>query len=56
MVKKKDQEIVKVRKDMELMVIQFESQESSLRKKYTEQTNDLSDQIDYLSKTKIRFE
>lgn len=44
-----------MRKEIELLTIQFESQEASLRKKYTEQTNDLSDQIDYLSKTKTRF-
>ena len=53
--RKKDSEIAKVRKDLELLTVQYESQEASLRKKHTEAVNDLSDQVDYLSKTKNRY-
>lgn len=54
-VRKKDTEITKLRKDIEILTIQYESTESSMRKKHQEAYNDLSDQIDYLSKTKNRF-
>ena len=52
--RKKDAEISKVRKDLELLTVQYESQEASLRKKHIEAVNDLSDQVDYLSKNKNR--
>ena len=53
--RKKDTEIAKLRKDLELLTVQYESQEASLRKKHTEALNDLSDQVDYLSKNKHRY-
>lgn len=54
MARKKDAEIQKLRKDLELLTIQYEGQEGSMRKKHQEAVNDLSDQVDYLSKTKNR--
>jgi len=55
MVRKKDAELQKLRKDIELLTIQYEGQEASMRKKHQEAMNDLSDQVDYLSKTKNRY-
>lgn len=55
MVKKKDAENQKLRKDIELLTIQYESQEGSMRKKHNEAMNDLSDQLDYLQKNKNRY-
>ena len=52
--RKKDAELAKLRKDIELLTIQFEGQEASMRKKNQEALNDLNDQVDYLSKTKHR--
>lgn len=55
MVRKKDAENQKLRKDIELLTIQYEGQEASMRKKHQEALNDLSDQVDYLQKTKNRY-
>jgi hypothetical protein len=52
--KKRESEINKLRKDLELANAAFEAQEASLRKRHTEAVNDLSDQVDYLTKTKSR--
>lgn len=54
--RKKDTEITKMRKDIELLTVQYEGQEASMRKKHQEALNDLSDQVDYLSKGKHRIE
>nr|KAG5688419.1 hypothetical protein BaRGS_001201 [Batillaria attramentaria] len=51
--KKRESEITKLRRDLELANAQFEATESSLRKRHQESVNDLSDQIDYLSNRKI---
>jgi myosin heavy chain 6/7 len=55
MVRKKDAENQKLRKDIELLTIQYEGQEASMRKKHHEALNDMSDQLDYLQKTKNRY-
>jgi hypothetical protein len=41
-----------MRKDMELLSVQFESNEASLRKRHQEQINDMTDQIEFLTKGK----
>ncbi|XP_052279073.1 paramyosin-like isoform X2 [Dreissena polymorpha] len=56
LIRKKDAEVNKLRKDIELLTIQYEGQEASMRKKHQEALNDLSDQVDYLSKNKNRVE
>lgn len=53
--KKREYEISKLRKDIELNTVQFEAAEASLRKRMQETINDLSDQIDYLTKQKNRW-
>ena len=52
--KKREAEIHKLRKDLELANSQFEATEHSLRKRNQETVNDLSDQVDYLTKNKNR--
>ena len=54
LLKKREMEISKLRKDLELANAQFEAAEASLRKRHTEAINDLSDQVDYLTKQKNR--
>jgi len=41
---------VKLRKDIELLSVQHESSEASLRKRHQEAINELTDQIEQLSK------
>jgi len=41
---------VKLRKDIELLTVQHESAEASLRKRHQEAINELTDQIEQLSK------
>lgn len=54
--KKRDAELHKVRKDLELANVQFEQTEISLRKRHQEALNELSDQIEHLTKSKNRIE
>ncbi|MEH0879596.1 hypothetical protein V6M80_14930, partial [Enterococcus faecium] len=54
--KKRESEINKLRKDLELSNATFEAAEASLRKRHQEAVNDLSDQVDYLTKQKNRVE
>lgn len=53
--RKKDSEVNKLRKDLDLAITQHESTEQSLRKRHQETINDLSEQNDYLTKQKNRF-
>lgn len=53
--RKRESEITKLRKDLELANVQFESAEASLRKRHTEALNDLQDQLDYMSKQRSRL-
>merc|ERR1712055_1052255 len=46
--KKRESEVNKLRKDVELITVQHESTEHSLRKRYQETINDLSEQVDSL--------
>ena len=52
--KKRESEINKLRKDLDVVNATFEASESSLRKRHTDAVNDLSDQVDYLTKNKNR--
>ena len=44
----------KLRKDLELVTTQFETQEVSLRKRHQEALNDLADQLEHMTKNKVR--
>lgn len=54
--RKRESDLMKMRKDMELISVQFESNEVSLRKRHQEQVNDMTDQIEYLTKGKGKAE
>ena len=52
--KKREQELLKLRRDLEEQSLQNESQVSSLRKKAQDASNEMADQIDQLQKVKQR--
>lgn len=52
--KKREQELLKLRRDLEESTMQHEAQVSTLRKKQTDATNELSEQVDQLQKVKSR--
>lgn len=52
--KKREQELLKLRRDLEESTLQHEAQVSSLRKKQTDTANEMADQIDQLQKAKSR--
>lgn len=54
--KRREAELLKFKKEMELMVVQQESSEASLRKRHQEAINDMTDQIEYLTKNKNKAE
>lgn len=52
--KKREQELLKLRRDLEESTLQHESQISTLRKKHQDAANEMSDQVDQLQKVKQR--
>ena len=50
--RRREQELVKLRKDIELLTVQHESSEASLRKRHQEAINELNDQLESLSKNR----
>jgi hypothetical protein len=52
--KKREQELLKLRRDLEEQALQSESQIASLRKKANDAANEMADQVDQLTKTKQR--
>lgn len=54
--RRRDQENAKLRKDLELLTVQHESSEASLRKRHQEALNELAEQVDHLNKHKSKFE
>ncbi len=48
-------ELSKMRKDMELTIVQYESSDASMRKKHQDAMNEFSEQIDFLSKNKNKY-
>ena len=52
--KKREQELLKLRRDLEEQALQHEAQISALRKKQQDAANEMSDQIDQLQKAKSR--
>ena len=53
--KKREQELQKLRRDMEESSIQHEQAMAQLRKKGQDATNELQEQIDQLQKVKARY-
>ena len=54
--KKREQELIKMRRDLEETALQHEAQISSLRKKQADAANEMADQIDQLQKVKNKLE
>jgi hypothetical protein len=52
--RRREQELIKVKKDLELFTVQQESSEASLRKRHQEQLNDLTDQLDQSNKQRAK--
>lgn len=52
--RRREQELIKIKKDFEILSVQHESSEASLRKRHQEAINELTDQVDQLSKYKAK--
>lgn len=52
--RRREQELTKLKKDFELLTVQHESSEASLRKRHQEALNELSDQVEHLNKHKAK--
>lgn len=50
--RKREAELMKTKKDMELILVQSESNEASLRKRNQDIINELNDQVELLSRSK----
>lgn len=51
---RRDQELLKAKKDAELAVTQSEANESMLKKRFQEQLNEVNEQLERASKTKSK--
>jgi len=54
--RRREADLAKVKKDLELMTVQYESLEASLRKRHQEALRDLQDQLDYSNKSRAKAE
>ena len=52
--RKRDAEVSKLKKDIDIVTVQYESSEASTRKRHQEAINDLSEQVDMLQRTKSK--
>lgn len=52
--RKREAEVNKVRKDLELSCAQFEATEQNMRRRHQEALNDLTDQLEHMGKSKSR--
>jgi len=52
--RRREYELVKVKKDLELLTVQQESSEASLRKRHQEALHELSDQLDQANKHRAK--
>ena len=52
--KKREAELFKVKKDMELILVQSESNEASLRKRNQDIVNELNDQVEMLTRSRSK--
>ena len=53
--KKREQELLKLRRDLEETTLQHEAQVATLRKKHQDAVNELGDQVEQLQKVKNRY-
>ena len=53
-VRKREQDLQKMKKEVELINVQHESNEQSLKKRHQEQINDFSDQLERANKHKSK--
>ena len=53
--KRREQELVKLRRDLEDQAMQHESNAASLRKKHQDAVNDLADQLDQAQKARQKY-
>ena len=53
--KKREAELMKLRRDLEESALQHEAQVSSLRKKHQDAANEMSDQVEQLQKVKSKW-
>ena len=53
-VRKREQDLQKMKKEVELINVQHESNEQSLKKRHQEQINDFSDQLERANKQKSK--
>jgi hypothetical protein len=53
--RRREQELIKLKKDFELLSVQHESSEASLRKRHQEALNELNDQVEQLNKYKAKY-
>jgi myosin heavy chain 6/7 len=54
--RRREQELAKTKKDAELLTVQYETSETSLKKRFQEQITDLSEQLDRANKAKSKLE
>ena len=53
--RKREQDLQKVKKEMELLSVQHESNEQTLKKRHQEQLNEISDQLERANKQKSKW-
>jgi len=53
-VHRRDQELLKVKKDAELAVTQFEANEATFKKRFQEQLNEVNEQLERANKAKAK--
>lgn len=52
--RRRETEVMKIKKDFDLAMVQHESAEASLRKRHTDAVNELTDQVEYLTRGKSK--
>ena len=52
--RRREAEVAKLKKDFELLSVQHESSEASLRKRHQDAVNEMSEQIDFLNRNKAK--
>jgi len=53
--RRREQEVQKLKKDLELVIIQQETSEASLKKRHQEAINDLTDQLEQLNRQRNKW-
>jgi len=54
-VQRRDQELIKAKKDAELAITQSSETEATLKKRFQEQLNELTEQLERASKSKSKY-